>query len=955
MRKLWNIKSDAGTLMIEAMAMLALIAMVTPILYKKAAERTVELQDINAASQMRVMSKALDDYLRDNYADIMNGRTVTNDCGGAAASVQYTDLADTTKDEAHQVIEVGHLCDYLPYGFIKADGTIQGSRTFDGYRVAIARKTTEVESPNDDGTTTKKDVSRLTGFVIADPKGDLPMLRASRIASMIGSNGGYAQEGDANGVQGVWHIDGIQNTFGLTSAVADGAIITSSIQPISDGSSLNENVLYRKEYPGRPDLNTMETTLHMGGNNIDDINKLIVEGNDLDPGEAGLEINKGGIDVGNGNFTVNGDDGSFNAAGGGFEVDASGNATMGNATVDGSANIAGDTTVGGGLGVTGDTTIGGNTIIDGTTTIGGETTVNNNFNVTGDTVLGGDDGTGGNLTVNGSTTLNGPTTINNTLDVNGDADFGKNVHVAGDLTVDGNTTLNGPTIINNTLDVAEDANFAKNVTIGGNLTVEGELKSDNFKAKTLYGGLLGRDWSESGNDYFGFTAQWADGNPANSHIWAGPTDEFHITQGRLEFDTDGVDGGRNGGASDTPQFVIDEGVLDDTDANSPTVKRTMVQSGSFIVDTGAVRQVETDDDYVHFMKDGAGALLSISNDDTTEKGSVHIRKGVLEIESIAGQRDSDGNKLDAGYIKADRFVDNRELESDALPAGTNDTGYSANGVVAYDAYQVNPAYTSVMHDIKLTTRGGSRLSDILPDFINKGIYVVDNTYNEEVPYWGNLKVEKSGSSVVAKEANGKTCSSHTCWTSPWLGIIPAPQCPPGYARVVTITPAGWAMGQAGVPGVLHNKRQDLWTPSYPYNPSDPENPTPLYFQKSTWLRANVYPHGQKGDFLGWSAIMGFMYPYTYFKDYIDDLGGEVDKPSGTPANQMVIWNLFPVLKRQLEAYVTVYCYFDRGNTRYSDELVDKYDQLNNFRQGWTKDTGYVDRLNDPDLNYYDPW
>ena len=49
----------------------------------------------------------------------------------------------------------------------------------------------------------------------------------------------------------------------------------------------------------------------------------------------------------------------------------------------------------------------------------------------------------------------------------------------------------------------------------------------------------------------------------------------------------------------------------------------------------------------------------------------------------------------------------------------------------FDYYQVNPAYPSVIHDIKLTTRGGARLSDILPDFINKGIYVLDNTYKEE--------------------------------------------------------------------------------------------------------------------------------------------------------------------------------------------------------------------------------
>ena len=35
-----ELKKEAGSLMVEALAMLALIALVTPILYKKAAERT---------------------------------------------------------------------------------------------------------------------------------------------------------------------------------------------------------------------------------------------------------------------------------------------------------------------------------------------------------------------------------------------------------------------------------------------------------------------------------------------------------------------------------------------------------------------------------------------------------------------------------------------------------------------------------------------------------------------------------------------------------------------------------------------------------------------------------------------------------------------------------------------------------------------------------------------------
>jgi len=52
--------NELGSLMIEAMAMLALISMVTPILYKKSAERTTELQDINAASEVRALIKSLD-------------------------------------------------------------------------------------------------------------------------------------------------------------------------------------------------------------------------------------------------------------------------------------------------------------------------------------------------------------------------------------------------------------------------------------------------------------------------------------------------------------------------------------------------------------------------------------------------------------------------------------------------------------------------------------------------------------------------------------------------------------------------------------------------------------------------------------------------------------------------------------------------------------------------------
>ena len=115
-----ELKKEAGSLMVEALAMLALIALVTPILYKKAAERTTELQDINAASQMRVMIKAVDDYLRDNYQDIMRGQAPKNDCKGTKPN--FADFA--TKENATTTVDLQQLCDYLPYGFLDANGNV---------------------------------------------------------------------------------------------------------------------------------------------------------------------------------------------------------------------------------------------------------------------------------------------------------------------------------------------------------------------------------------------------------------------------------------------------------------------------------------------------------------------------------------------------------------------------------------------------------------------------------------------------------------------------------------------------------------------------------------------------------------------------------------------------------------------------------------------------------------
>ncbi len=405
---------------------------------------------------------------------------------------------------------------------------------------------------------------------------------------------------------------------------------------------------------------------------------------------------------------------------------------------------------------------------------------------------------------------------------------------------------------------------------------------------------------------------------------------------------------------------------------------------------------------------------------TGNYGSIYIRKGAINIETNRNSRLSSDDIMgdyvtsgtqgtnpapqDAkGYIAADRFIsnyssmglayDSAAIQATADQAGSIGHNYGAGA--KYDRYEVNPAYTSVMHDIKLTTRGGARLSDILPDFINKGIYVVDTSYKETaVGNWVNTF------SVNHCRNNNCDASSASDKVSAYVGFVPTPKCPPGYAKVITLTPAGWAMAQAGKltfegggvggrPDVSLPDASDVYTQN---NSTDPDtDPIPMYldYQKSTWLRSEVRPvyeglmnnnSNDPAKFNGWGLIMGFIYPsskygtlvtgslanqntsHVYSADTYYHGAGAHEIGSGTTGDQ-VYWNLFPVYNNEIEGYATVYCYFDRSDTnKYDSRYVDQYDQLGTFNSSgaeavdsYNKDSNYINHLNDDKLKYRDPW
>ncbi len=523
--------------------------------------------------------------------------------------------------------------------------------------------------------------------------------------------------------------------------------------------------------------------------------------------------------------------------------------------------------------------------------------------------------------------------------------------------------------------------------------------------------------------------------------------------------------------------------------------------GDFSIKSGAKLDPKKNNNYVGFDDKAYKADYQFRDGDTQKGlmgGAIYMRRGMMEILPDSYNKEGDAD-TGAGIVKAARFVaNNNDYDTSGNPAYrvpvlVNDVAgtYEASDYKRYDTYMVNPAYTSVMHDIKLTTRGGARLSDILPDFINKGIYVANNTIKENA---NNRKMEfklSSGLTVAGFTSEASVDEA----VSPYMGAVPAPQCPPGYGRVITVSPVSFEMAQAGTPkltnmngtstfyaaaddplpakmktgtagdysssgkdsGLVDEKDNSAGNDGGVMSPShelkyreldwDPSNVVitanvsggadtseanktikdisysstgvvdistmaagrdaagharrvkayvlatatnntdntfkPLTFQQSTFLKTAAVPlvqgcttqfgDGQSqittkcgnGAYVrAWGVLMGFIYPEKYYKTIINTLQPGIFANHG--GTETFYWNIFPVLRDHLEAYATVYCYYDRTdlyghNASTGIAHVDPYDHLHNPPESYkkqqksTQQQQYIKRLNDPTLKYNETW
>lgn len=1123
-----NIMQQGG-LMIEALAMLGLIAVVTPTMYKKSAERTMEVEDINSATTIRTIMNAANDYVGANYS------TIISDMNKAEG--------DANK---YRPITRAQIEPYLPYGF----NMNKALYNYDFPELAIAK--------ND---------NNLTTFALFPAKANadngIGQERTSRIASLVGASGGYVTEsGKARGIGGIWKLEGeaFNKVFPTSGSGANEySIVTASADTINAATG-NEIDMDKYLQRGRDDpndtstlwKNTMRTDLYMGINKSDDdvyknespnkvqeklysirnIKSLIVGGEKANQDDSsdlpgyGLYIR--GTDsngmTGNPSAFIQG---HLKAAQSQFYVD---DQKLGYGQLDDNFRFEIDKDTG------------------NTKTIGTLQAAQTQFYVT-DTKLGYGNMEDGNFRVEmdketGNTRIRGAlendknVALANSLDnwntvTIGTLSNGKHIieaqpkdgdHVgkvnllsddilaasgyAGDNKADNDRIVmlnsgykqlesggNVPTLSYNTsptfpMRVGANAKFEGLVAAGqldtqkiraASLSVGSSKIDDANKWMTVdANGVLianpigrtigdgtessgtrininkdqialsvdknvksvsnprGRETSaHSGKIVLNNTGQDDAGSAVDSSmniqadvtriransdmrisgtntlIQAGsqiPTDDntkVNLPNNTLVLRNDSIQAKLAdksltvGSREDTSVEFVNVGAMNTNAGVNIIALRNNTQSDTSFIKSDANKKVVTIEE---------GATPTNNHNSESDAGTVYIRKGYVEVhgENVALDRTQLNAFEGKGIIAASRLVANN-IPTNGPNGQFTELVSSPEGSHRYDTYMVNPAYTSVMHDIKLTTRGGARLSDVLPDFINKGIYVVNNTILESaVGGLDSINTYEKAKDLMdnhSKETD-VNLGSADAWASPFLGAVPAPQCPPGYGRVITLTPAGFQMAQAGslhTSNAAHDSKYYVapYTPSTEQAKPDSEPTynlvdiksttgdtngsvtgqtakyvltasssatessqlaTPLVFQQSTWLKSMVTPL-KSGEYVqGWAAIMGFLYPGAQYQGFIDNTSKTVLKDD----KKDVYWNLFPVARGTLEGYATVYCYFDRTNTVTRDFMsgygnyVDTYDymqKMTGLPTDYKKKSGpgYKERLNDPNMNYDDMW
>ncbi len=288
---LMNKRTDErGALMIEAIALLGLMTMMSPMVVRQTADRTVEMEDVAIAGQMKELKDALSNWIEANYASIKSA------CSGGGTIAVAGGVSCSNAADSHFAVPVAGLAPYLPATYLETvtgsnnstSYRLRGNKLADGFDIGVRAQCTEgtntstgatCGSMGADGVWTGLDSAckcsryKVTGVVLSNGASEIDDRRAARIATMIGADGGFVRTSNmvSNvlnnsgrttivGAQGIWEGDATNYIVGYNSSVG-GRVAATTIY----SSGFSGDYLYRKQVDGLPGANSMFTNLDMGG------------------------------------------------------------------------------------------------------------------------------------------------------------------------------------------------------------------------------------------------------------------------------------------------------------------------------------------------------------------------------------------------------------------------------------------------------------------------------------------------------------------------------------------------------------------------------------------------------------------------------------------------------------------------------------------------------------------
>ena len=878
-------QNERGALMIEAIALLGLMTMMSPMVVRQTADRTAEMEEVAVAGQMKEMKDALSNWIDAHYQE----RTAA--------------YANSNTLDTHFTVNASQLAEYLSENYL--DGSnFRGNKLADGFDIGVRAQCTEAAKIDGsdcvsgtcysmtngavtsiaDTATTKCSRYKMTGMILSRSDSEIDDRRASRIASMIGADGGYMRTstlvnamnaGTAAeemtkimGAQGIW--EGRVGDFFTGMSTARGGRVAATT---TYSSGFSGDYLYRKKVDGLPGANSMFTDLDMGGAtecNADGCHKINNAG--------GMEVIGGKILIRSRNGAaardgVVGNSGDADYARIALATDEShvysnNSVTIGtgpnpnNASVrvaPGVVDLTPAATSGTYMNMRGGNVgfqVQSTTLNMNSGYINGRAPAGVEFNA----YLGNFKARAGydaNITANRGLILNalggntrmysaGETDIvantNMILDATNRMDlYGRRISAQADSRIaasinGGNTSLTmtngaiGQRTTHTNISMSDASRWVHMQAEGSGLTI----------ANTYMSGFVPRTSSEKVT--FGLDNKGFDISLGNHAAMASTLRRLFYQNNGLELYT------RADGISDGYGHLTREGhridfTYGDSRMSNHRLVSIVASQGSNPTSKGAAISIIAGEKIHNADPDPFdNPLVSLYGESGRISGgffqperiamnrgvfsntvrnrivtSIDQNTGAQTVEFLDGAdtrvpgagRAGRGTSMDARVI-----IGNDALGSDYVPY------FSHNGDSDYDRFRVDPAFISVMNDIKVTSRGGARLSEALPNYILKGIYEMTNSYGsgpwpcddrenvESSCTWSVPEFTKDdlflsaaspefsctveGGTHPIRNGGGRCddnsgyvtfhlyagayteCPNDNCWAHPYMGAVPAP-------------------------------------------------------------------------------------------------------------------------------------------------------------------------------------